>query len=79
MLHFDYALIKLKKRVEFDEVMEISVPCKECLNEQEQSLYISGFPSHKDNFTHSKKKGDGIKPVQCGLGRKNRIQHYSES
>jgi hypothetical protein len=58
--------------------MELSIPCRECLEEKMQHLAIFGFPPYKDNYDSSMdRSGKIIKLVQYGLERENRVQHLT--
>lgn len=84
---FDYAIMKLKKPVEFNNFLPLSLACSECLkrNNKQNFLKIIGFPcayppdpqgncvSFKDNFKSYDLYGKKINIYQYGLVRNGRI------
>jgi hypothetical protein len=37
-IKLDYGLVKLKKKTDYDEFLELTVSCEACLNEKQQPL-----------------------------------------
>ena len=84
-MKFDYAIMKLKKPVDFDQFLPITLLCPTCLaNNPEQVLKIYGFPcayplapsdlpgyprSYKDNFFCVGEDDKKIRLYQYGLTR----------
>ena len=45
-IKLDYALVKLTTKIDYDQFLEITIPCEACLKEKQQPLEIYGFPDY---------------------------------